>query len=187
MRWKRSHPFLCAPRRISASKISWNKRLVGAIRLDNMAVPEIAVFQNTLFASAAQIVLFDIDQPVSLAHFRGGAANNVHGRPDVIPSDIHAVQNSFSYLTEVLSEIIDAVRIVDGAIVFDTVKISDSVFGNVDGALISVIKSIQHESQTQWVNGPAPGISWQVRVAVSVIMVFKTLLIADSRIIIGKC
>ena len=68
-----------------------------------------------------------------------------------------------------LTEIIDAIIIVDNAVLVRLIDLSQTIFHHKEGNLVTVIQFVQRIAQSQRVDLPAPGGRFQVRVRRSLI------------------
>lgn len=56
-----------------------------------------------------------------------------------------------------LAQIVDAVRVVNGAVGLDLIVGAKAVLGDVEGLLVAVPVLVQRNAQAEGVNAPAPG------------------------------
>lgn len=119
-----------------------------------------AAFECTL----ALIIQVDINESVTLGHFRSGHAHQVNRTPGRITHQLHTVLDCFFHLNNMLLQVVDAVSIMDRTVSLNTVDGAESVLYNKERLPVPVIQGVQRNAQAYRIDLPAPVGSFKIRV-----------------------
>ena len=131
-------------------------------------IPGKAVLFAAGQGAAAFLVQIHVDEAVPLAHLAGAQGDGINGRPGGVAHHRHAVQfHRLLHLGDVAAQVVDAVRIVDGAVRLHGIHRAQAVLHDHQRDLVTVIQVVQRIPQPLGVDAPAPGAALQVGVFVA--------------------
>ena len=102
-------------------------------------------------------MLVDVDKAVALAVLAGGEGDAVDAAPRSVAHQIHAVvRHGLHHLFHVGAQVVDAVVIVDAAVLFHLVVGAETIFHDKQWLLVALVQFTQRITQAHRVNLPAP-------------------------------
>ena len=105
-----------------------------------------------------------MDEAVALAHLAGAGGHQVDGAPPGVGDQVNAVGDGLAHGLDVALQIGDAVRIVDGAVLFDLVVGAHAVLDHHQRNLVTGVNLVEGDAQAQRVDLPTPVGGLQVGV-----------------------
>ena len=110
------------------------------------------------------VVFVDVDVAVALLHLAGAGGDDVDAAPGGVGDEVHAVRDCLVHGLDVLAEVVDAVAVVELAVLAALVDGTEAVLHDHDGHLVAVPDLIEAPAQAFRVDGPAPIGLLEVRV-----------------------
>ena len=118
-----------------------------------MFIPVEALFLITLHSSAAIIVAVHVDESVTFAKLCCGCADKIDTASGSVSHQIYAIHDSFFHLTDVISEIGDAVIVFYGHLAIcslnQLIKCTKAILHDKQRFLIAVPECIQNIAKSQ--------------------------------------
>ncbi len=133
-----------------------------------MLVPVKTVFAAARFAAVALVIHVHIYKTIPLAHFACGGGDQINRAPGCIAQQLNAILvYGLFHRLNMPAHIINAVVVMYAAIGFHCILCTQAVFNNEQRLLIAVVEVVQHDTQPQRVNLPAPFAGFKMRIAES--------------------
>ena len=138
-----------------------------AVCLNDPLIPVKAIFTLAAQVAGAIIELVDVDETVTLCHLAGGGGDQINAAPRGIAHQIHAVLDRLSHLLDVPAQIVNAIAVVDLAVLALHIVSTQTVLHHHHRQVVTVVDFVEGIAQTNGVDLPAPVGSLQVGVLLS--------------------